>query len=65
MSVPLDELREIVVFRTDHIGDLIVSTPFLRALRKAAPQARLSAVIPRAARGVLDGNPDVDQLFDR
>ena len=61
--LPWHSLQEIVVFRTDHIGDLIVSTPFLGGLRQAAPQARITAVVPKGARGVLEGNPDVDQIL--
>src|ERR1017187_5920456 len=61
--VPLGQLRRIVVFRTDHIGDLIVSTPFLRALRHAAPQAHFTAVVPPAAREVLVGNPHLDDIL--
>ena len=61
--IPLQELRSIIVFRTDHIGDLIVSTPFLRALREAAPQAQLTAVVPPNACEVLSGNLHLDRVL--
>lgn len=54
-------LKTIVVFRTDHIGDLIVSTPFLRALRLSAPQAKIVAVVARPTLGVLQHSQLVDE----
>ncbi len=54
-------LKSIVVFRTDHIGDLIVSTPFLRALRATAPQAKIVAVVARPTLGVLEHSHLIDE----
>lgn len=56
-------LESIVVFRTDHIGDLILSTCFFRALRQSAPRARLTAVVPNCARGVLEHSGLVDECI--
>lgn len=61
-AIPWSKLSSIVVFRTDHIGDLIVSTPFLRALKRAAPQAHIKVVVAPPARDVLTGNPNVDEV---
>ncbi|MBQ7502579.1 hypothetical protein IJT93_07680, partial [bacterium] len=53
-SIPIKEAKSIAVIRTDHIGDLIVSTPFLRALRQAAPKAEITAVVPEYTAPVLE-----------
>ena len=56
--VPWAEVRRLLVTRTDHLGDLVVSTPGLKALRSAlnisvamvapssAPTIRMFAVQP-------------------
>lgn len=61
--LPLAELRSALVVRTDHIGDLVVSTPFLRALRSGLPQARITAMVAPPARDVLQGNDAVDEVI--
>lgn len=60
--LPLEEIRSVVVVRTDHIGDLVLSTPFLKALRRGLPQARITAVLPPYTREVLEGSPLVDEV---
>ena len=44
----------ILVIRRDNIGDLLCTTPLLHGLRRQFPQAYIA---------VLDGNPDVDEVF--
>jgi heptosyltransferase-3 len=43
------QLRRILVTRTDHIGDLVVSTPLLKALRSQAPQAHITCLVQKPA----------------
>lgn len=62
-SVPLTEARRILVLRSDHIGDLIVSTPFLKSLRKAAPQAEIIAVLPDYTAPVLASETFIDRIL--
>ncbi|MBI3926077.1 MAG: glycosyltransferase family 9 protein [Armatimonadetes bacterium] len=61
--LPFQRFREVLVIRTDHLGDLVLSTPFLRALRQALPEARISALVTGYTRGVLDGSGFVDELL--
>ena len=62
-QVPLESAKNIAVIRTDHIGDLIVSTPFLHNLRQAAPQAEITAVLPRYTEQVLDNTGLADRVL--
>lgn len=66
-ELPLREIRSVYVVRTDHIGDLVLSTPFLRALREGIPQARITAIVPPYTRDVLAESPLVDDIlvYDR
>lgn len=49
------------------IGDLLNSTPAIRALRARYPDARLNVLTTRTGAAVLAGSPDVDEvlLFDK
>lgn len=55
--------REIWYLRLDRLGDVILSTPFIRVLKDAYPQARLTAVVRPYTAPVLEGNTAVDRLL--
>lgn len=61
---PLDlsTVRSILVVRTDHIGDLVLSTPWLSSLRKAAPHAHITARVAPYLRSVLKPGHLVDEV---
>ncbi len=61
-QIPWSQLKRILVVRTDHVGDLLCSTPFLRALRAGCPEAEITAWVAPASRDVLQGNPAVDHI---
>ena len=44
-KVPWAEVRRLLVTRTDHLGDLVVSTPGLKALRRLLPQAEIWCLV--------------------
>lgn len=52
-----------LVIRRDNIGDLVCTTPLIRALREHFPAARICALVNNYNRPVLEGNPDIDELF--
>jgi heptosyltransferase-3 len=58
-----DWVQRILVVRNDNIGDLLCTTPALRALRRAFPGAYLAVLAPEHCRSVMERNPDVDDLF--
>lgn len=45
------------------VGDVVMATPALRALRQRFPQAHLAVLVAGNARPVLDGHPAVDEVF--
>jgi ADP-heptose:LPS heptosyltransferase len=57
-----DAVRRILVVRNDNLGDLLCTTPALRALRLRYPRAHLAILVPAHCRLLLDGNPDVDEV---
>ncbi len=58
-----DRVRRILVVRNDNLGDLLCTTPGLRALRARFPSARIAVLVPEHCRGVLHGNPDIDEVI--
>lgn len=53
----------ILVIRPDHVGDVLFTTPALRALRRYWPQAYITALVGPWSARVLQGNPDVDEVL--
>ncbi len=56
----LSSAPKILVIRRDNIGDLVCTTPLLRALRAQLPAARIVVLATRYSAAVLAGNPDID-----
>ena len=55
----------ILVLRLYFIGDVLLSTPVIRALDETFPDARLAVVVKNRARDILIGNPHVDETRSR
>ena len=60
--VPPDEIKNILVVRPDHLGDLLFATPALSRIRRAFPDARITALVGPWGRPMWEGNPDIDHL---
>ena len=58
-----DASPKILVIRRDNIGDLVCTTPLIAALRQRFPQGWLGALVNSYNAPVLDGNPDLDEVF--
>ena len=56
-------LRRILVVRTDRMGDVVLATPLLRALRRTFPEAFLAALVRPYARDLLLHNPHLNELM--
>lgn len=59
-----DEITKICVVKLDHIGDLLLATPVFRALKKAYPKSKLTAVVNPGSAPILSGNPYVDSILN-
>jgi ADP-heptose:LPS heptosyltransferase len=58
--VDLDRARRILVVRADNIGDVVTTTPALRALRAAAPHAGIDLLASPAGAQVAPMIPELD-----
>jgi len=59
----LDPVPRILIIRRDNIGDLVCTTPLIAALRRRFPQGWIGALVNSYNAPVLDGNPDLDEVF--
>jgi lipopolysaccharide heptosyltransferase II len=57
-------IQRILAVSNTAIGDTLLSTPGLRSLRLAYPQARISLLLNGAYRELFAANPDVDEIID-
>ena len=55
--------RRILLLRRENIGDLILTTPLIHALREHLPDGYLAALVNSYNAPVLAGNGDLDQVF--
>lgn len=53
----------ILVVITRRIGDVLLTTPMIRSLRLAWPEARIDALVFAGTEGVLASNPDIDRVI--
>jgi heptosyltransferase-2 len=54
--------EKIAVVLPNHLGDVVMATPALRALRRGRPDAEIGAVVRASLVGVLRGAPWLDRL---
>jgi heptosyltransferase III len=62
-SVAAESGVKILVIRRDNIGDLVCTTPLIRALRQRFPEAWIGALVNSYNAPVLRGNPDLNEVF--
>ncbi len=60
---PLTPLERILVIRLDRIGDVVLSTPVLQALREAHPSAFIAMLVRPECRDLVEGNPHLNQVL--
>ena len=59
MAVP----QKILVVQPNWVGDAVMATPTLRALRELYPDSHISYLMRRYVKGIYSGMPWADQLI--
>jgi heptosyltransferase-2 len=63
IAIELPDAPNVLVIETGLVGELLVITPALRAIRTAYPAARITVAVTPGSAPVLVGNPNVDRLL--
>ncbi len=53
----------ILVVTLQRLGDVLLTTPLIRSLKRAYPDARIDALVFAGTEGILAGNPDVADVI--
>jgi len=56
-------IERILVFRTGTIGDVLMTTPFIHALRIRFPNAHITYLVGKWAKEAIRGNPSINELI--
>jgi lipopolysaccharide heptosyltransferase II len=55
-------IRRILVVRVDLLGDVVLTTTAVRALRRAYPRAQIDMLVQAPYAGILEGDPDIHRV---
>lgn len=62
--LPLASFKKILVVRQhDQLGDLLISTPAIRALRRRFPEAKIGVVVRDYTLPMIANNPNIDEVI--
>jgi ADP-heptose:LPS heptosyltransferase len=56
--------RRILILKPCCLGDVLMSTPLVEAVRSGFPQAELTYAVGTWSRPVIEGNPHIDRVLD-
>jgi len=62
-SETIGDYKRFLVVRTDRIGDVVLSTPVIRNLRKYYPNSYIAMMVSCQTREILEGNPYLDEVI--
>jgi len=67
MLLKLPDAPRLLITRTDRIGDLVLTTPLVRALREKFPKAWIAVLVFLEHREIVQENPYLDEviLYDK
>jgi heptosyltransferase-2 len=55
--------KRILIVRTDRVGDVILSTPVIKALRDAYPASYIAMMVRPYTKVIVEGNPYLDEII--
>jgi heptosyltransferase-2 len=58
-----DSFKRVLIVRTDRIGDVLLSTPVIKALRVQYPKAYIAMMVSPYAKDIVEGNPYLDEVI--
>lgn len=58
-----NDYKNILIIRTDRLGDVVLTTPAIKALRGAYPDSRISILVAPLTVDLVDGNLCLDEIL--
>jgi heptosyltransferase III len=62
-SLEIPEQPRILVITLRRLGDVLLTTPLIRSIRRGFPRAKLDVMVFRGSEAILEGNPDIDDVI--
>ena len=62
-SLDLPKHPRILVITLRRLGDVLLTTPLIRTLKRGLAASSVTALVFRGTEGMLAGNPDVDEVL--
>lgn len=56
-------MRSVLIIKLRYIGDVLLATPTVHAIKVARPDVRVSMMVNRGTEDVLSGNQDLDEII--
>jgi lipopolysaccharide heptosyltransferase II len=57
-----EDIRNILFLRHDRVGDMVLSTPALKALRRTYPKANITVLASKRNYEIIQNNPNIDKI---
>jgi len=61
--IALPSRPRILVIALRRLGDVLLSTPLIRSIKRAWPEARIDTLVFADTAGILEGNPDIHRVI--
>ena len=62
-KVDKEKVKKILLIRIDRIGDVVLSTPAIRAMKKTFPDSQIDLLVNSYTKELLLNNPHIDNLI--
>ncbi|MGA2774507.1 MAG: lipopolysaccharide heptosyltransferase II [Candidatus Omnitrophota bacterium] len=59
----INVFKRILIVRTDRMGDVLLSTPVIRVLRRNFPNSYLAMMVSASTKDIVEGNPYLDEVI--
>jgi heptosyltransferase-2 len=63
MNTNFNSFNKILIIRLSSFGDILLSTPLIRTLKKANPESQLDFVLREEYEELLENNPYIDKIY--
>ena len=58
-----EAIKSILLIRLDHLGDVLLTTPAIKSLRKQFPRARITLIVKEWSFEAMKNNPHIDKII--